>query len=311
MKKNITWKTVYLFSLIVFIFCLNSCQDQKPTVAITFDDGSTNDMPGYKNEVWNNMILDNLEKHKLESMFFIKGIALNNVKGDSIISSWNERNHAIANHTYNHPYFNSKNLTAADFENELLKNDSLIRNYSNFKSFFRFPYLKEGNTKEKVDDFRKILEKHNYRNGHVSIDASDWYVNSRLVDKLKLDSLADVEPYRKFYLEHLLNRAEFYDSLATEITGRKIKHVLLLHHNLAAALFLDDLIKKFEGEGWEVIDAMEAYKDDIYTRQPNKVPAGESLIWALARESGKFEEVLRYPGEDSRYEKHKMDKLGL
>ena len=44
---------------------------------------------------------------------------------------------------------------------------------------------------------------------------------------------------------------------------------------------------------------------------PNNVPAGESLIWALAKQSGKYEDLLRYPAEDEEYEKDKMDALGL
>lgn len=310
MQRISKWIFTVIINVVVTIF-LSSCGNESPKVAITFDDGSTANMPGYKNSVWNQMILDKLAEVNLKSIFFIKGRNLDNKLGKSIIISWNDQEHIIANHTYNHPYFNSKKLTTADFKYELLKNDSLIRDYSNFKPYFRFPYLKEGNSKEKIEGFRQILEKYNYRNGHVSIDASDWYVNSRMVDKLKSHSLADIEPYKDFYLKHILNRAEFYDSLSTLLTGRKIKHVLLLHHNLAAALFLDDLIEKFESEGWEVIDAAEAYEDEIYNREPNIVPAGESLIWALAKESGKFEEVLRYPGEDSRYEKEKMDELGL
>jgi hypothetical protein len=87
--------------------------------------------------------------------------------------------------------------------------------------------------------------------------------------------------------------------------------VLLLHHNLAAALFLDDLIQHFKDNGWEVIDAMEAYKDEIYLEEPDYIPAGESLIWALAKKSGRFNSVLRYPAEDGEYEKPFMDKLGL
>lgn len=40
-------------------------------------------------------------------------------------------------------------------------------------------------------------------------------------------------------------------------------------------------------------------------------PAGESLIWSLAKESGKYEDELRYPAEDSRYEIPKMKELGI
>jgi hypothetical protein len=86
---------------------------------------------------------------------------------------------------------------------------------------------------------------------------------------------------------------------------------LLLHHNLAAALFLTDLVKMFRDKGWKIVNAEEAYKDEIFSANPSNIPAGESLIWALAKESGKFEKDLRYPAEDSRYEKEKLDKLGL
>jgi hypothetical protein len=44
---------------------------------------------------------------------------------------------------------------------------------------------------------------------------------------------------------------------------------------------------------------------------PKTVPAGESLLWALAKETGKFESLLRYPGEDDVYEKPKLDRLGV
>ena len=54
-----------------------------------------------------------------------------------------------------------------------------------------------------------------------------------------------------------------------------------------------------------------AYEDPIYSNFPTNVPAGESLIWALAKQSGKFEGTLRYPAEDGEYEKPLMDKLGL
>jgi peptidoglycan-N-acetylglucosamine deacetylase len=35
------------------------------------------------------------------------------------------------------------------------------------------------------------------------------------------------------------------------------------------------------------------------------------LVWALAKETGNFNGLLRDPGEDDQYEKQKMDALGL
>ena len=93
--------------------------------------------------------------------------------------------------------------------------------------------------------------------------------------------------------------------------GRSVKHTLLLHHNVINGLFLKDVMSMFEQKGWRLIDAEEAYTDQVFSSAPNILPAGESIIWALAKESGKFDKLLRYPGEDSVYEKDRMDKLSL
>jgi len=67
----------------------------------------------------------------------------------------------------------------------------------------------------------------------------------------------------------------------------------------------------FESKGWQLIASETAFQDAVFQSQPDIVPAGESIIWQIARASGKFESRLRYPGEDSQYEKAKLDKLGL
>lgn len=315
MSKNLT----FLFSAAVLgmiISCnsntvaQNEKQD-KPTISFTFDDGQVADFGEYKLEIWNQMLLDNLKKHNLKAILFSSGANKSSEKGRYVLTSWNNAGHFIANHTFTHPNFNSKHTSLQSFEFELTQNDSIIKKYSNYFPYFRFPYLKEGDTKEKIEGFRAFMKQNGYKNGHVSIDASDWYINSRLVTRLEEGPQADISGFREYYKNHLLNRALFYDSLAFQLTKRHINHVILLHHNLAAALFLDDLIKHFEDNGWEVTDAEKAYKDQIYNEVPNNVPAGESLIWSLAKQSGEFEKVLRYPAEDGDYEKPFMDKLGL
>jgi peptidoglycan/xylan/chitin deacetylase (PgdA/CDA1 family) len=296
--------TIFILSLFISV----AAAGQKK-ISFTFDDGITHDRPGYTFEEWNGMLLKSLDSANIQAIFFVKGGDKLNEKGRYLLSSWNDRGHKIANHTFTHPNFNKENVTYEDFKEELLLTDSIIREYSNYVKLFRFPYLKEGNSRAKVDSIRGFLKEKVYRNGHVTIDGSDWYIDSRIRERLKENPKADLEQFRKFYLEHIFERANFYEDLAFNLTGRHINHTLLLHHNLAAALFLDDLVKMFKENGWEILSADEAYKDEIFDRQPTH--AGESLIWALAKQSGKFEEILRYPAEDSKYEKDKMDKLGL
>lgn len=288
-----------------------SPKNDKPTVSFTFDDGITYDIVDFKFKVWNNLILEALDEADLKAIFFVTGFNKTDLKGRFLLEEWDQRGHGIANHTFSHPYFHDKNNTPEILEDELLRTDSIIKSYNNYLKLFRFPYLKEGQTRGKIDSMRAILNRHQYRNGYVTIDASDWYVNSRLIKQLKNQKEIDTLAFQAFYLEHLLDRANFYESISHKITGRHIKHTLLLHHNLTSALFLKPLIQRFKAEGWEVIDAQTAYEDPIYDAIPTVVPAGESLIWSLAKESGQFEDHLRYPAEDSRYEKEAMDQLGL
>jgi peptidoglycan/xylan/chitin deacetylase (PgdA/CDA1 family) len=286
-------------------------KQDKPKISFTFDDGQIDDMGGYKLETWNQLLLNNLKKHHLKAILFSAGANKTGEKGKYVLTSWNNAGHLIANHTFTHVNFNDKNTSLESFKWEFEKNDTLIKRYSNYYPYFRFPYLKEGDTKEKIEGFRSFLNEKGYKNGHVSIDGSDWYLDSRLMARLKENPQSDISGFRDYYKKHLLNRALYYDSLAYQLTNRRINHVILLHHNLSAALFLDDLIKHFKDNGWEVMDADKAYEDKIYDEAPNNIPAVHGLIWALAKQSGKFEKMLRYPAENWEYEKPLMDKLGL
>ena len=147
--------------------------------------------------------------------------------------------------------------------------------------------------------------------GYVTIDTSDWYVEQRLRARLKQNPKADLSGYRRFYLDHIWARATYYEDLSWRVLGRSVKHTLLIHHNLLNKLFLGDLLAMFERRGWKLIDAAEAFTDPVFAAEPQILPAGESILWALAKESGKFYRELRYPAEDAVYEKPKMDKLGL
>jgi hypothetical protein len=155
------------------------------------------------------------------------------------------------------------------------------------------------------------LKGRGYRNGYVTIDASDWYVDQRMRERLTKDSSAAVEPYRYYLISHLLDRANFYRQLALDTLGHEIHHTLLVHYRPLEALFLADVMSAFEKAGWEWINADTAFRDPVFLREPQTLPAGESLVWALGAESGRFKDRLRYPGEDDGYEKPKMDAVRL
>jgi hypothetical protein len=202
-------------------------------------------------------------------------------------------------------------MTFEQYRDDMLRAEPLISGLPHFARLYRFPFLKEGDTADKRDAMRNFLRSKGYSQGYVTIDASDWYVDARLAERLKKDPRLDIAPYREYYLRHLWDRATFYDELAKKVYGRPIKHTLLIHHSLLNALFLADVMQMFQQKGWTLISASEAYQDPIARLEPKTVPAGESIVWASAKETGKFESLLRYPAEDEIYEKDAMDRLGL
>jgi peptidoglycan/xylan/chitin deacetylase (PgdA/CDA1 family) len=282
---------------------------KQPQVAITMDDFSIFDIPTLSGEARNQAILDALDKHHLKAGAFVAGKYVDNEKNLPLLRRWSERGHLIGNHTYSHGYYPRADF--GKYTQDILQNEALLRQFPRFRKFLRFPYLKEGNTIEQRDKMRAFLREHEYRNAHVTIDNSDWYIDGRLRARLKNNPKADLTPYKEFYLNHVARRATYYDDLATKVLGRSPRHTLLIHHNVLNGLFLGDLLQMFKQKGWKLISAEEAYKDSLFSLEPGNLPAGESIIWALAKESGKFEKVLRYPAEDGDYEKPEMDALGL
>jgi hypothetical protein len=276
-------------------------------ISITIDDPNIESAGSMTWMQKDDAILKTLENFSVKSALFVCGKRIDNAEGKVLLSKWSDKGHMICNHSYSHYYFHSKKLSLEMFESDFLRCDSMINRYSGFVKLFRYPYLKEGDTPEKRDGFRKFMIGQGYKDGYVTIDASDWYIDGRIADTLKRNPDFDLTPFKEYYLAHIYNRALFYDSLGVQLTGRHIKHTLLLHHNLINALFLGDLLKMFVDKGWIIVNASDAFKDDVFKSQPDILPAGESLLWALAKESGKYESVLRYPGEDSEYEEEALN----
>ena len=293
-------------------------KDHSPEIAFTFDDPTTD---GGANLTWqeiNERMLGTLASNKLKSILFVCGKRVDSNGGAQLIAAWDRAGHLISSHSYSHLNFNSstdddgsKKVTLAEFEADALKNEPLIRKCKHFNRIFRYPFFKEGDTVEKRDGMRAFLQQHGYRIGRATIDASDWAIDDRLQKRTVAQPHADLTGYRDFFLQHIWERAQFYDSLTQRVLGRAVRHTVLLHHSPLNALFLGDLIAMFRNKGWKPVDAEYAYKDEVYDRQPKTLPAGEGLIWALAKESGKFEKELRYPGEDDVYENPRMDALHL
>jgi peptidoglycan/xylan/chitin deacetylase (PgdA/CDA1 family) len=277
--------------------------EDKSRVAITMDDLNWHAIPEAMRAEADERLRVALERHKVKAALFVIGENGDTPEGRAILERWSARGHIIGNHTWSHRWVDK--VPEEEFGQDMLRCDAFVRQYRGFRPYFRFPALKEGATRERRDWMRAFLKQHRYRNGAVTIDTSDWYYNQRLLGHI------DVKRFREPYLAHLWDRATYYDRLAREVLGRGISHTILVHYNVLNSYFLGDVMDMFRMRGWQLVDAERAFQDEVFARQPDTAPAGESLVWALAKESGRYDSVLRYPGEDDVYEKPRLDALGL
>jgi peptidoglycan/xylan/chitin deacetylase (PgdA/CDA1 family) len=276
-------------------------------VAVTMDDVNWAAIPEPFAESALARILEATGSRK--AALLVIGRNVENITGRRILEAWSGAGHVIGNHTYDHRPLYQAGPEA--FIDSIERNEPLLASYSTFRKWFRFPQLKEGDSREARDAVRAFLDRTGYRNAQVTIDTSDWYYDQRLRQRLESNPNYPVANFREPYIRHVLDRARYYDGLSVDVLGRSVRHTLLVHYNLLNALFLKDVLEALASQGFDTIDADEAYEDPVHRTRADTLPAGESLLWSIAHASGKYEARLRYPGEDGDYEKPLLDDLGL
>jgi peptidoglycan-N-acetylglucosamine deacetylase len=277
-------------------------------IGLTFDDG-LDPARNAKAEAWNARILHALERQQLHAMVFP---SLNHIGGDAgmaLIEQWSAAGHDVGNHTAHHRSLSSSKVSLQGFIADVQSADEALHHLPTWLPMLRFPYLKEGDTVLKRDGMRDWMREHDYRNAPVSIDTSDGYYNQRYLALLAAGRSEPVKRLKRAYVRHLLDRAAYYDNLARQVIGRSPAHVMLLHTNALNAAALPEVIEAFRTRGWHFVAARTAFEDPLYAMQPMTLPAGESIIWALAKERGT--DGLRYPAEDAAYERPLLQRQGL
>ena len=128
----------------------------------------------------------------------------------------------------------------------MLKDESLLKAWPNYRKFFRFPMLKEGKTAQRE-----------MRCGNFSLNTDTATGTSRSMrptgitisvcaQRLAAEPGFDVARYREPYLNHLWDRAKYYNDLSLKVLGRSVPHTILVHYNLINALFLGMRSRCFE-----------------------------------------------------------------
>lgn len=278
------------------------------SLALSFDDGldpNTNPQARYINDT----ILNTLQRNKVRAILYPSLSKIGGIREIDIVKRWGEQGHRIGNHGNLHLNLNKDDVSLSAYLNDMQQGHHAFASLKGFVPRYRFPFLKEGNTLEKRDGVRQWIKDHHYQSGAVSIDASDWFYNQLFLKYQQENDQQSLTKLKQAYIFHLLDRAQYYDDLAIDTLGRSPKHVLLLHIRAINAAWLQDIIDAFHYQGWTFVDSDTAYQDPLYNIEPKVLPAGESIVWTIAKIYGIPN--LRYPAEDAPYEYANLKRFGL
>jgi peptidoglycan/xylan/chitin deacetylase (PgdA/CDA1 family) len=298
-------KTSLVFAFISFSTLANSALSQQ--IAFTFDDAPRHDEHVFSGINRTKTLITQLKKSGVHQAAFFCNTRKMDTTGRMRLQLYSDAGHVIANHTHSHADLEQTELSV--YLAEIEKAHGYLQGFSTFRRWFRFPFLREGNTVEKRDGVRRKLASMEYTNGYVTIDNFDWYMNKLLQKALESGRKVHYDRLAKVYIRVLIEGAEFYDAIAKRVLHRSPKHVLLLHENDLAALFIYDLVEEFKARNWSIVSSDEAYSDPIARMDPDTFFLNQGRVAALASDKGDAGPFWKWEEEEELESLFKTEKV--
>lgn len=287
---------------IVLLLLAVFAQASERTIALTFDDATRGDSSILAGVARTERLIDALSVAGVEqAMFFVttRNVESRGESGPARLRAYSDAGHVLGNHSHSHQWLWRTDTDAyiADLDRAI----SFLADYENVEPLYRYPFLDEGRALDKRDDLREALANRGLRNGYVTVDTYDWYLDNLAQTAKESGAGLDMDKLRDLYVDVIVRSTEFYDAMAQKVLGRSPHHILLLHENDLAALFIADLVAELRKRGFRIVPATVAFSDPIADREPDTLFLNQGRIAALAHEAGWERRELVSPTEDEDY----------
>ncbi|MBO9714644.1 polysaccharide deacetylase family protein [Sphingomonas sp.] len=276
-------------AVIALLFTSLAPAQAQKRIALSFDDVPRGHGPFLTPDQRTEALIAALKRARVkQAAFFVNPGRLANpdgASGEARIAAYVRAGHVIANHSFSHKSLTD--LTAEAYLADIDSAEDWLRGRPGRRPWFRYPFLNEGRAdKAKRDAVRAGLDARGLRNGHVTADGYDWYLEGLTIEAIRAGRPVDLAALRMLYIETMVGAADFFDGLAVKATGRSPVHMLLLHETDLAALFVEDLVAALRADGWAIATADQAYADPIGRERPDVPSAQGTLTELVAWERG-------------------------
>jgi peptidoglycan-N-acetylglucosamine deacetylase len=253
-------------------------------IAISFDDAPRGPGALLNPDVRAQMLIAGLKRAGVEQAAFFTNPGRIGPVNAATLQAYARAGHVLANHTAHHLVLSE--VSADQFLADIDAAEKWLKPEPGYRPWFRFPQLDEGKRNvAKRDAVRIGLKARGLRDGYVTADGWDWYLESLTLKAVQSGKKMDADGLRNLYVENHVLSADFADDLAKRILGRSPQHVLLLHETDLAAMYVEDLVKALRADGWTIVTADAAYSDPIGKLPPPEIAdTNGTLIQMLAWE---------------------------
>jgi peptidoglycan/xylan/chitin deacetylase (PgdA/CDA1 family) len=266
-----------LFAMMTSLLMHGAAAPQEPRkkaaqVALTFDDLPAHGPvpPGSSRVDIAQRIIATLRSHRTPPIYgFVNAKDLDEHPEDAeVLRLWHEAGFPLGNHGFSHMDLHANTVEA--FEQDLLANEATLRRYMDNQdwTWFRFPYLHEGDTPEKHRAVRNFISGHYYRIAEVTLSFDDYAYNEPYARCLAKQDTAGIEWLKESYLTRADESLRRGQEAAQTLFQHDIPHVMLLHIGGFETVMLPRLLDLLRERGFELVTLTEGHHDLAYATDP-------------------------------------------
>ncbi len=209
-----------------------------------------------------------LEKHHIRAVGLVVWNNVLRARDEELLARWLRAGHELGNHSFGHLDYTATDSTVyvADVEHGRAELAAFLGRDQRQEAvrFFRFPYLREGDTPEKLGAMRRYLDASGQRNLTVTIDDEDWSYEEGWVAARKSGDQAAMDSIATDYHTALRMETADHESRGDDLFGRPVPQILLLHANSVGVAQWDRLFTWLEHTGHRFATADEVLADSAF-----------------------------------------------
>lgn len=264
-------------------------------VAITIDDGPVvnerADLARFRRIT--NGLIGSFQAEQVPVTVFVNEEQLN-VPGQrdaraAVLDQWLDSGFDLANHSYSH--LSANQVSLQEFTDDIVKGEVIMRAMVERRgqtlAWFRYPYLHAGQTEASHRAVLQFLEGRKYRVAPVTVDYADYTFAAAYAREVRAGNVDQANRIRQAYIDQVDPGFEHAEKASTDVFGREIAQILLIHCNELNSVAVRDTIARMRHRGYTFITLEEAMDDPAYGRRDTFAGPGGTWIERSAAALGK------------------------